>query len=389
MTQSAQDLSLNLLRDAEQKAAKEYRKNLQNKKKEKSKAITKIKMPNGATFMTTSATLNPVQLKVIVYIVKELQPYISKQIPFITNYAKDNSAQNYNSLSVVQTELFTEIEGNYYCRLPKKVFVKSDNYQQFKDDVDSLSNMKIMFKRRNPLTRKVETYKTTLFSTYETEGTSRSPVITIELTRPVLEQLCSISVARKGERQWDVDYYNQIFYEVVMACKKRYTGIIYMFLCSWNSKQAWKIPTNELKERLGIGKDEYKRNYDFKKRVLYPARDELKKVNLHLWFEVDIEGKYTIFKTITPKSLESNQQEKDHIIKLLKSVRVTDEQIISLSSLINDPRCYDKIKEIHNSCTRIYFEKRGTKTPINDLAAYTVAALKKWEKNKNSKKRKS
>ena len=363
-----------------QKAANAHRKELVKRAHSDNRSTT-ISLPNGTTFMT--ASVNPLQLKVIIYIIKELQPYIHQQLPLINTFARNKTTENIAALNIVQGDLFREIKGNYYCRLPKKIFVRSRHYQEFQVDVDALSSMKIIFKKRNPLSNKVEVYKTTLFSTYEPEeDNSKSRIITIEMTKTVLEHLCNISVALAGEVQWDVDYYNSVLWEVVLRCKKRYTGLLYLFLCAWRDKGGWKIKTEDLKRRLAIGEDQYKRNIDFKRFVLNPAREELKKLQLDFWFEAEIVGDFTVFKVITPKVLEATDQMKDHIIKLMRSCRSTDEQINSLQPLLAEPKNHQKIRDIVQACINKFFEKKDTNSPINDLAAYVFTSLNNWQKNK-------
>lgn len=369
-----------LQKKADQQAAKSYRKEA-DKREAASKKATAISLPNGTTFMT--ATLNPIQLKVIIYILKELQPYIKEQLPYISEFSKNKILENVNSLTAIQGDLFREIKGNYYCNLPKKVFVRGKHYQEFRDDIDTLSSMKVIFKKRNPLTKKIELYKTTLFSTYEpASDNSKSRVVTIEMTKTVLERLCNISVALTGDVQWDVDYYNNVLWEVVLRCKKRYTGLLYLFLCAWRDKGGWKINTEELKKRLGIDVDQYTRSIDFKRFVLMPARDELKALQLDFWFEAAIENEYTVFKIITPRILEANDQVKAHIIMLLKTCRLTDQQIKELHPIITPPKNHEKIKQIIQECTNKFFEREGTNKPINDLAAYLFASLNTWAGNK-------
>ncbi|AYD49081.1 MAG TPA: replication initiation protein [Arachidicoccus soli] len=358
------------------------------------KEYSTLTLPNRTTFMEARedggtaflvTPFSPVQLRVIIYIIKELQLYIKPQLPYIRSFSQEQINQHMVNLNVFQQSLFAHIENSFYCPLPKKIFVKGRNYKFFRQEVESLSLLKIRFKRRNPLTKKIAIYTTGLFSVYEdlsaTNKKNKTNFITIEITKIVLEHLCFISVANKGEIEWDSDYYNQLVYEIILRCNRRYSGLLYFYLCTWRRQGGWRVSKEKLRTMLGLT-TEYIRDAAFMKYVINPSIEELKNIGLDFWFEAAIENDFINFKIITPKSISEASDRRNDLIAFLKSCHLSEKHIKDLYSVISDARNERKIREITTGCIEYYFKVKGTEHEIHDIDSYIFASIRKWVINR-------
>src|SRR5699024_2992979 len=273
----------------------------------------------------------PVQLKVFIFLVKEIQAFIRSQLSDVNNYAQNKNEKNRLSLVDNHKSLIEEFHGSYFCEIPKKLFVSGRNYSRLEQEVHSLAWIPVQFKTRHPKNNKVVLKSTTLFSVYEylEPDKEKQRVISIEIQKDVLMLLSRINVAPKGEVLWDCDYYSKIGYEVILNSKRKYTGLLYFYLCHWRNKGGWRITTTELKSLLGIPKEKYKRNSQFSDRILNPAAAELQKIG-YFWFEANFSKDYTVFKIITPKKLKKENEAISTFKNLLKSCHINEERIKEL-----------------------------------------------------------
>src|SRR5699024_9478095 len=166
-----------------------YKKNKQ-RQKEKGEKITTLVIPNRTTYMKVGVELDkekvkdpkrpeipkdakflssftPVQLKVFIFLVKEIQAFIRSQLSDVNNYAQNKNEKNRLSLVDNHKSLIEEFHGSYFCEIPKKLFVSGRNYSRLEQEVHSLAWIPVQFKTRHPKNNKVVLKSTTLFSVYE------------------------------------------------------------------------------------------------------------------------------------------------------------------------------------------------------------------------------
>ncbi len=344
--------------------------------KEKVKNPKHPKIPKSATFLSS---FTPVQLKIMIFLVKEIQKFIQPQLSDVNNYAKNKTEKNRLSLIDNHESLIEEFKGSYFCEIPKKMFVSGRNYARFEQEVHSLAWIPVQFKTRHPKNNRMVLKSTTLFSVYEylEPNKEKQRSISIEIQKDVLILLSRISVAPKGEALWDCDYYSKIGYDVILNSKRKYTGLLYFYLCPWRNKGGWRIKTQELKSLLGIPKMKYSRINDFKKRILAPASNELRTIG-DLWFEFSFSEDYTVFKIITKKRLEKDTEAISAFISLLKSCHIEDkERIQSLNYIAKHPKFHNKAKGVISNCMNEYYKKERSGNKINYLPDYIYTSLRR------------
>ncbi len=86
----------------------------------------------------------------------------------------------------------------------------------------------------------------------------------LKIDRTVAKRLVSLDLG-----------YHRLGKQIVFACRNRYTQRIYMFIESWLDKGGTRIKTLEFRKMLRL-ESNYKKFSDFTRRVLEPAKDELK-----------------------------------------------------------------------------------------------------------------
>ncbi|RYX84803.1 RepB family plasmid replication initiator protein, partial [bacterium] len=116
-------------------------------------------------------------------------------------------------------------------------------------------------------------------------------------------------------------------------------------ISSWKKKGGFIIALSVLKEQLGVT-DQYPNYYDFKRRVLLPAYEELLE-KADCWFnckgkDFEIRDGKTIthlsFKVITPEFAEEDSKKTAYIERILRdNYKFTDADIVSIESVLKSP----------------------------------------------------
>ncbi len=88
----------------------------------------------------------------------------------------------------------------------------------------------------------------------------------LKIDRTVAQRLVSLDLG-----------YHRLGKQIVFACKNRYTQRIYMFIESWLAKGGTRIKTIEFRKMLRL-ETNYKKFTDFTRRVLEPAKGELRQL---------------------------------------------------------------------------------------------------------------
>lgn len=334
---------------------------------------TTIVQPNNVTFAQSSFTRT--QIQIFAYVMKELQCFITPQLAPLKE--RDMAA-----LEKIQLSLFTEIEGVYLLDLPKKFFVKSKNYAKFREELVALSRLSITYRKRNPKTGKISNFITNIFSIYENNEVENDKLrnVTLEIRKETLNVLCNISlVADPKNALYYLDYYTNYTFEVLQQFKKKYTGLLYLYLSSWKSKGGWIVPTKDLRSYLGLPDNKYKADRDLKSHVLMVAREEMISCNSPIWFEVAFVGAQTRFKILTRERQSQIELHRSSVIDLLKRMHCSTDQINSIRVILEGDH-FDKLREIILRCNNEINDptRRKAGNEVRDPALYTIGAIKKW-----------
>lgn len=341
-----------------------------------------VYQPNRVTFGKYKFTLT--QMKVVAYIMKSLQRLITPQVAVIT---KDR-----NQLGAIQLELFQKIDDKYFVDIPKALFVKSRNYEDFRNAVEEIASILVSYPTVNPTTNKLNTFKTHLFSVHTnddltTQGReSKSRFITIQIERETLRYLTLISIQEKDKSIYYIDNYTNFTYETLTSLKKLYSFFLYLYLCSWKNAGGWRVKIDELKAMLGLEKNEYSDYRDFKKRVLISAQIELKD-KADIWFEFEKEGEYIYFKIITKEHQAVIDLKTQSIIdKLRVRFKCNDDDIKTLIPIISVPEYYLNISNVLQDVVAELEQKEKNKEKVTSLSGYVITSINNWHKNSLKKK---
>lgn len=85
-------------------------------------------------------------------------------------------------------------------------------------------------------------------------------------------------------------HYTRYLYNVVMNAKSAHHINLYRLISSWKKKGFFTITYPELLAYLGIPENQYKKFYDFQRRVLIPAQNYLKECGSDCWFDCEHEN---------------------------------------------------------------------------------------------------
>ncbi len=157
-------------------------------------------------------------------------------------------------------------DGRMPIKLPfKELGVDPNHYPQLRTSLKMLAAIPVEIPYKTSEGRKY-TKATNLCDVYIPEDRSYNKYAILKLDRSVAERLVSLDFG-----------YHRLGKQIVFACKNRYTQRIYMFIESWVDKGRTVIKTLEFRKMLRL-ENNYKKFSDFCRRVLDPAKQELKEL---------------------------------------------------------------------------------------------------------------
>ena len=212
---------------------------------------TWLVQPIAVTMMRHDYSL--LQIRILVSVVESLQSILHGIL---------NNARN------PQLELFHTDELDEDGKMPVKIPFKSlgvdpNHYAQLKNSLKMLASIPVEIPYKSPEGRKY-TKVTNLCDVYIPEDVHYDKYAVLKLDKGVAERLVSLDMG-----------YHRLGKQIVFAVKNRYTQRIYMFIESWLDKGRTVIKTVEFRKMLRL-EDNYKKFSDFCRRVLDPAKNELK-----------------------------------------------------------------------------------------------------------------
>ena len=193
-----------------------------------------------------------------------------------------------NGTPVGQLSLFSpEVESEFVAmQIPLSYMGRSDQYADIRANVEKLATIAVKMKND----RQDHTIVTGLFSAIKIPGEGkRSPFLTVQMRKDVAAMLIAVDRGADGKP----NRYTSYMLHVAATCKNKYTSRMYKLLSSWRDKGGWAVSLQELREMLQLGEKNYANYGDFKKWVLLPVQEELKKIG-DIWFncrEADFEVK--------------------------------------------------------------------------------------------------
>ena len=214
---------------------------------------TWLLQPIAVTMMRHDYSL--IQVRILVSIVESLQSILHG----ILNNKRSPQ------LDLFKTKELDE-DGRMPIKLPfKELGVDPNHYPQLRTSLKMLAAIPVEIPYKTSEGRKY-TKATNLCDVYIPEDRSYNKYAILKLDRSVAERLVSLDFG-----------YHRLGKQIVFACKNRYTQRIYMFIESWVDKGRTVIKTLEFRKMLRL-ENNYKKFYDFCRRVLEPAKQELKEL---------------------------------------------------------------------------------------------------------------
>lgn len=210
--------------------------------------------PLAVTMMRHDYTL--IQVRILVSVVESLQNILKGVL---------NNKRS-KELELFHTDELDE-DGRLPVKLPfKELGVDPNHYPQLRESLKMLVRIPIEIPYRTAEGRKY-TKVTNLCDVYIPKDHAYNKYAILKLDRGVAERLVSLDFG-----------YHKLGKQIVFACKNRYTQRIYMFLESWLDKGYASIKTIEFRKMLRL-ENMYKKFSDFCRRVLEPAKAELKELS--------------------------------------------------------------------------------------------------------------
>ena len=214
---------------------------------------TWLLQPIAVTMMRHDYSL--IQVRILVSIVESLQSILHG----ILNNKRSPQ------LDLFKTKELDE-DGRMPIKLPfKELGVDPNHYPQLRTSLKMLAAIPVEIPYKTSEGRKY-TKATNLCDVYIPEDRSYNKYAILKLDRSVAERLVSLDFG-----------YHRLGKQIVFACKNRYTQRIYMFIESWVDKGRTVIKTLEFRKMLRL-ESNYKKFSDFCRRVLEPAKQELKEL---------------------------------------------------------------------------------------------------------------
>lgn len=196
-----------------------------------------------------------IQVRILVSVVENLQSILHG----ILNNKRSPQ------LDIFQTNELDE-DGRMPIKLPfKELGVDPNHYPQLRTSLKMLASIPVEIPYKTSEGRKY-TKATNLCDVYLPEDRSYNKYAILKVDHSVAERLVSLDLG-----------YHRLGKQIVFACKNRYTQRIYMFLESWIEKGRTVIKTVEFRKMLRL-ENNYKKFSDFCRRVLDPAKTELKEL---------------------------------------------------------------------------------------------------------------
>ncbi len=214
---------------------------------------TWLLQPIAVTMMRHDYSL--IQVRILVSVVESLQSILHGIL----------NNERRNEMSIFHTDELDE-DGRLPVKLPfKELGVDPNHYPQLRNSLKMLASIPIEIPYKTAEGRKY-TKATNLCDVYIPEDHSYNKYAILKLDRGVAERLVSLDFG-----------YHRLGKQIVFACKNRYTQRIYMFIESWVDKGRVVIKTLEFRKMLRL-ENNYKKFSDFCRRVLEPAKAELKEL---------------------------------------------------------------------------------------------------------------
>jgi len=289
--------------------------------------------------------LNMPEFRIFTRVVQALQPNMV--------YGKDRTFVQHTIL------------GDVIVQLPTKDLLPegSENYTVVKRALKSLEQKTINVRGKDS---KGE-YETNARLVMKSKYYLNNHMVEIQLDRDLVPDMLALA-----------KNYSQYLAEVAFNSSSPYVARLYMFFSHWKDKTKKTVMLDTLRDWLELD-NKYEKSKDFRRRILEPASEELKK-RADIWFEIDSPIKvgksitgyvFKIFKRggNNPVLDSAHSQNIKHILRELFGLG--DYHLRQVESIINRP---DLHAHIHEKIQEIGQQVR--KGNVKHIKSYVVKSLK-------------
>jgi len=289
-------------------------------------------------------------------------------------YLQEPISQSMKNVNIHQLDLFTRSE-KVRLTIPLREIAKPRQYGEVKEAMQQMAGVviNIPYVDANEKKRKKIT---NLFNFDVPEQAEYQSSVIIEMEKMVAEILIDIDKDPTNQRPIN---YTRYIYEIAQNSRNKYTARLYKIISSWKKKGGFVIALNVLKEQLGVT-DQYPNYYDFKRRVLLPAYEELLE-KADCWFnckgkDFEIRDGKTVthlsFKVITPEFAEEDGKKTAYIERILRdNYKFTDADILSIEMVLKSP----EIERQHIIKKIIEVSEYISENEIGNPKAYVIKSL--------------
>lgn len=326
--------------------------------------VKTIMEPNRVT--TAQYDYNLIQTKIFTAVLYELQDGIKARI----------KGHNYDQLDLFKIQgdkLSVKIALRDIC--PTKA-----NYDEVRKSAKKLASIVVRMPGIDPFTgRLAEEYKG-LMSVVVPEDYQFDRYIVVNLEKDIAKRLMEIDRNKDGKPSNFTTYDGRI----ILKSKVKYTGKIYKFISSWKNRGGKIVDLNLFKTHLGLQPDKYSNYYDFKKRIIIPAGEELFE-KADCWFDYNnpsfeirtnrlVTGLH--FKIIMPEQLQLNEIRKEQISNMLRThFSLKEEHFVQIKPIINNSSLYDKLQWKLLDLNDKIKDRKNTEARVIHIPNFVVASI--------------
>lgn len=242
--------------------------------------FTFLIQPNHVTFAKREYTLY--QEKIYTELIRQLQEAIEL---------------SFNQKNFRQLEMFQKNSETVSVDIPLKAIAKANRYEDVKESLIAMTTQHIIIEYTDPYTQEVRQRTGSLFTADFPKNSSKNRTAKLIMDKLVANALLTFQINPNGQSI----HYTRYLYDVVMGAKSPYHINLYRLISSWKKKGFFTITYEDLLEYLNIPKNEYKKFYEFKRRVLKPAQDYLKSCGSDCWFDCESDKFITYDKSHSKK----------------------------------------------------------------------------------------
>lgn len=200
---------------------------------------------------------------------------------------------SFNHKSYKQLEIFNRDNESVVIDIPLKTIANPKQYDDVRLSLTKMATQPIMIEYIDPNTNELRQRVGGLFTADFPKTPSYRGKAKIIIDKMVANAILTFDLNPNGQSI----KYTRFLYDVVMGAKSPYHINIYRLLSSWKKKGFFTITYSELLDYLNIPQTEYKKFYEFKRRILKPAQDYLKNCGADCWFDCESDKFITYDKT--------------------------------------------------------------------------------------------